>query len=302
MPTNDSLSGVYAAAVTPLKIDLSLDLDSVPTLFDYFYQHGCHGALLFGTTGEGPSFSPKERQTYFNEAARAQTSLPGFHLLVGTGTPSLDETISLTKIAFDSGMDGTVVLPPYYYRDVSDDGLYAWFKEVIQRGVPEGGAFFGYHIPKITGISFSLDLLARLKDTFPTTFRGIKDSSGDKTYAQQVGQRFGSDMVIFTGNDRLFNLALENHASGCITALANLFSRDLRQIWDAALQGKTCDQAQDRMNSARSVSEHYQPATPFIKAVLNRRHGFPSWTVRPPLLPLSEDTIEKVLVELPPTG
>ncbi len=107
-----SLAGVYAAAVTPLKPDLSPDLDGIASLIQFFAQRGCHGVLLMGTTGEGPSFSLAERMQIFEAAASARQDFSGFRLLAGTGTPSLEDTIYLTKSAFALGFEGVVVLPP----------------------------------------------------------------------------------------------------------------------------------------------------------------------------------------------
>src|SRR5574337_791676 len=141
------LSGIYAAAVTPLYPDYSIDVSAIPYVLDFLARRGCHGALLFGTTGEGPSFAPEERIEACKAALKVRQAHPDFKLLLGTGTPSLDETAALTRAAFDLGFDGAVVLPPYYFRTVSDDGLFAWFSEVIKRAVPGDGALFGYHIP-----------------------------------------------------------------------------------------------------------------------------------------------------------
>ena len=108
------LAGVYAAAVTPLKDDSSLDLESVPVLLTFLSSRGCHGALFFGTTGEGPSFSPSERETLMRAVSAHRESLPGFRLFAGTGTPSLSETVDLTKLAFDLGFDRWVSSPEIF--------------------------------------------------------------------------------------------------------------------------------------------------------------------------------------------
>ncbi|HEX9331753.1 MAG TPA: dihydrodipicolinate synthase family protein, partial [Anaerolineales bacterium] len=108
MTSQHSLAGVYAAAVTPLKADSSLDLESIPALLQFLASRGCHGAVLFGTTGEGPSFSPTEREMLMRSAYEARESMPDFRLIAGTGTPSLSETIDLTKLAFDLDFDGVL--------------------------------------------------------------------------------------------------------------------------------------------------------------------------------------------------
>ena len=291
------LAGVYAAAVTPLKPDSTLDLETVPVLLRFLASRGCHGALLFGTTGEGPSFSPKERETFMRSVRVYRQQLPGFKLLAGTGTPSLSESIELTKLAFDLGYDGVVVLPPYYFRKATDDGLFNWFSELIRKAVPTKGHLLGYHIPSATGVGFSLDLLARLKDAFPTQFAGIKDSSHDDSFATTLGQRFGKDLLVLNGTDSYFHHALKNHAQGAITAAANLISEDLREIWDLFQEGKDPTEVQASATKKRHILEKYLPFPPILKALLHKLHDFPKWTVRPPLEEMDEKKVEEALKE-----
>lgn len=298
MPGFSQYSGVYAAAVTPLKSDYAPALDELSSLLEFLAQRGCHGVLLLGTTGEGPSFSAQERIEILRFAQHARQAIPGLRLLAGTGTPSLEETCILTRAAFDEGMDGVVILPPYYYRKASDEGLFTWFSQVLRRAVPNGGFVLGYHIPPVTSIGFSLDLLARLRETFPDKFAGIKDSSGDAEFAQQLGTRFGQDLLVLTGNDRLLSLALHNQAAGCITAMANLASPLLRLIWDKHFEASETREVQERVTRARQILDQYPPMPPIIKALLAKRHGFPTWKVRPPLLPLDQLTWQKAVEQI----
>jgi 4-hydroxy-tetrahydrodipicolinate synthase len=292
------LAGVYAAAVTPLRPNYSPDLDALPHLLDFLARRGCHGALLLGTTGEGPSFASEEKLAIFRAALAVRQVHPQFRLLAGSGAPSLTETITLTKAAFELGFEVVVVLPPYYYRKASDEGLYVWFSEVLRRAVPAGGALLGYHIPSVAGIGLSLELLARLKDAFPSHFAGLKDSSSDPEYARQLSSRFGNDLLILSGNDQLFTYALDHHAQGCIAALGNLFSVDLRRIWESHNGGQTSLASQERMARRREIMDRYPPVPAFMKTMLARREGFPRWPVRPPLLPLSPNSEEQAAREL----
>jgi 4-hydroxy-tetrahydrodipicolinate synthase len=298
MPTRHYLSGIYAAALTPLKQDLSVDPGAVISLLHFLAARDCHGALLFGTTGEGPSFSAKERETILGAARDVRRTYPDFRLLAGTGTPSLDDTINLTRMAFDLGCDGVVVLPPYYFRKVTDDGLFAWFDTVIRRAVPQGGYLLGYNIPGQSGVPLSGDLLARLKDAHPHQFAGIKDSSGSPDYAVELGVRFGRDLLVLNGSDGLLSHALEYGASGAITAMANIYSPLLRQVWNIYIQGGDPIEAQQQLNIRRQVLDRYQPFSPILKAMLARQHGFDRWPVRLPLLPVDPQLEEKCLREL----
>ena len=293
------LSGVYAAAVTPLReqSNSTLDLESVPFLMQFLAARGCHGIVLFGTTGEGPSFSPTERETLMRAACEARESMPGFRLIAGTGTPSLSETIDLTKLAFDLGYDGVLVVPPYYFRKATDNGLFAWFSEVLQKAVPFNGYLLGYHFPNVAGIGLSIELLGRLKDTFPSQFAGIKDSSHDADLAHHLGEKFGSDLVVLTGTDSYLQLAMQNQAAGCITAPANILSPDLREAWDLINAGKDPSEALARVKRQRDILDKYPPFPPTLKALLHRLHGFPRWSVRAPLESISQELEELVVQE-----
>jgi 4-hydroxy-tetrahydrodipicolinate synthase len=296
------LAGVYAAAVTPLQPDFLPDLEAIPALLTFLAGRGCHGILLLGTTGEGPSFSPEERRDILQAACQAKVKLPPTQsgttrILAGTGTPSLSETISLTRSAFDLGCEGVIVLPPYYFRKATEDGLFRYFSELIRKAVPADGFLLGYHIPGTAGIGFSIDLLRRLKDAFPRKFAGIKDSSHDVVFARQLGNRFGSDLLVLNGTDSHLQMALENHAEGCITAPANLISPDLRRVWDGYQGGEDVSSFQNRVTGIRQILEKYPPFPPMLKALLARQYGFPRWPVRPPLDEAAPEAVENVLEE-----
>ncbi len=191
-----------------------------------------------------------------------------------------------------------MVLPPYYFRKVSDDGIFDWFDNLLRKAVPSGGFLLGYHIPPVTGVGFSLELLARLKDAHPASFAGIKNSSGDADFARQLGQRFGKELFVLTGNDRLLSLALQNHAAGCITAMANLFSPTLRQVWDAFQDGLDATDTQELLSSARTILDNHPPMPPLLKALLHHRYHLPLWPVKSPLLPLPEERVPAILTSL----
>lgn len=297
MISSHPLAGVYAAAVTPLKLDSALDLDSLPALLTFLAKRGCHGVVLFGTTGEGPSFSPGEREMMMRVACEFRTSMPGLRLIAGTGTPSLSETIELTKLAFDLGFEAALAVPPYYFRKATDSGLFAWFSEVIKKAVPSDGYLLGYHFPHVAGIGFSMELLARLKDAFPTQFAGIKDSSHDSELARNLGEKFGSGLVALNGTDSYLQLAMQNKAAGCITAPANILSPGLREIWDLMNEGKDATEIQGYVKKQRDILEKYPPFPPTLKALLHRLHGLPRWAVKPPLESISQELEEQVVQE-----
>lgn len=296
--TAHPLSGVYAAALTPLKPDSTPDPDPLPAFLAFLADRGCHGALIFGTTGEGPSFSPDERKIIWEAALGVREAHPDFHLLAGTGTPSLQESVDLNKTAFDLGYDGVVVLPPYYFRTASDDGLFHWFEALIQKALPSDGYLLGYHFPNVAGIGFSIELLKRLKDAFPVQFAGIKDSSHDPVLASELGKTFGKDLAVFTGTDSYFSMALQNKAAGCITAPANLISPGLRAVYDAFTKDEDLSETQSCVTEQRHILENYMPFPPALKALVSHKYDFPRWPVRPPLVEMSDDLLEQAAKEL----
>lgn len=286
---NHPLAGVYAAAVTPLNQDYSIALDDIPKFLAFLAKRGCHGALLLGTTGEGPSFSVKERLEIFKASLAVRDIYPDFRLLAGTGTPSLEETSYLTKSAFDMGFNGAVVLPPYFYHQANEDGLTYWFQMLIDRAVPEDGYLLGYHFPAQSGVPIPLGVVSRLRKSFPKRFAGFKDSTKNAEHTHQIGLALDTDLLALVGNDGLLSKSLQAGGSGCITAMANLLSPILRQIWDSYQNGKPSIQGQDDLIAYRKILENYQPFPPTMKALLASLHGFPTWAVRPPLSQLPKD-------------
>jgi 4-hydroxy-tetrahydrodipicolinate synthase len=296
--TTHPLSGVYAAAVTPIKEDNSIALEEIPNYLAYLARRGCHGALLLGTTGEGPSFSTKERLAIYKAALRVREVHPNFRLLAGTGIPSLEETIYLTKSAFDLGFNGAVVLPPYYFHQATEEGLVNWFQTLIKRAVPEDGYLLGYHFPIQSGVPIPLGAISQLRRSYPERFSGLKDSTPNAEYAFQMGTNIDSDTLILVGNGKLLMDALSAGASGCITAMANLHSPTLREIWDGHQNGVTVKNAHKFITAQREKLDSYRPFPASIKVLLASHHGFPRWKVRSPLTPLSKETESKLIQDM----
>ncbi|MEX1071217.1 MAG: dihydrodipicolinate synthase family protein [Anaerolineales bacterium] len=274
------ISGVFAAAVTPLKPSGAPDLDVIPGFLEFLSHRGCHGALLLGTTGEGPSFSFDERLAIWRAAAAGKPE--DFILMAGTGTPSLTETIALNQTAFDLGYEAVVVLPPYFFRNASEDGLFDWYSRVFDQSVPEGRWLLGYHIPAVSGVALSVNLLQRLSAAFPTRFGGLKDSSGDLNSAKAFVAGLPSKAVL-VGNDKLLAPGLSAGAAGCITALANVRSPELRAIYDAHVRSEDARGLQTALDPIRSAMDAMPSAPAYLKALLHAQHNFPLWPVRSPL-------------------
>ncbi len=274
--------GVYVAAVTPLREDGSPAVEHLNELYSFYADQGAHGALIFGTTGEGPSFSAEERIKVWEEAAKVRENIPDFKLIAGTGTPSLEETISLNKAAFDLGFDAVLSLPPYYFRTAADEGLLDWFSKLIEESVPEDGNFMAYHFPQVCGVPLSINLLKKLSKRFPMQFIGVKDSSGDFESAKTMVNEL-PDVQIFVGNDMLLSKNLEIGGAGSITAASNIISPLMRRIWENCQNGEGTSTDQAVVDQIREIVNQLAPFPASMKALLRELYGFPEWSVKAPL-------------------
>lgn len=280
--TSHPLAGVYAAAVTPLTASGAPDLSALPGFLSFLAERGCHGALLLGTTGEGPSFSSNERVAIWTAAAEWRKDHADFRLFAGTGTPSLTESIALNQAAFDLGFEAALVLPPYFFRNANENGLFDWYAQLIEASVPAGRWLLGYHIPAVSGVPLSLPLLQRLAAAYPDRFGGLKDSSGDLNSAKAFAAGLPGKAVL-VGNDHLLWPGLQAGAAGCITALANLRSPELHAIYEAFIWNQDGAPRQLALDPIRAAMEAMPPAPAYLKALLHAQHNFPLWPVRAPL-------------------
>lgn len=274
--------------------DGALDLRAIGPLMRFFAEQGAHGTLLSGTTGEGTSLSDEERLALFGEALKVRERHPDWRILAATGTPSLTQSIALSREAFALGCDAVLVLPPYHLRNVSEEGLFRWYAELIEAAVPESGPLLAYHIPQITGIDLSLKLLQRLSQAFPRRFAGIKDSSSDLQHAKEAIEALPGKAIL-VGNDHLIGPSLAAGSAGAITALGNLCVAASRRIWDQFEAGEDFEAEQIALSRNRNVLDANPSAPAFLKALMPRLEKFPQWTVRPPLLPFDDEKTEQAL-------
>lgn len=275
--------GVNCAAATPLNADLTPDLVLFAEHCRGLLDAGCHGIALLGTTGEANSFSLGERRRIL-EAALGAGIAPG-RLIPGTGVAAGPETVELTRHALSSGVTRVVMLPPYYYKGVSDDGLFAAYARVIEGVGDDRLRIVLYHIPQVSGVALSRALVARLIAAFPATIVGVKDSSGDLENMQALAAAHPG-FAVLAGADPLMLPLIRSGGAGCITATSNLVADSLRTVYDHVGDDALAEPAQARINAWRSLSNSYAQI-PAIKAMIAIRSGEDAWIrVRPPLLPL----------------
>jgi 4-hydroxy-tetrahydrodipicolinate synthase len=278
MPQKSDLKGIICAVVTPLR-DGRPDLVNLQQLVTTLRGEGVDGILLLGTTGEGPSFSVAEREAIILAAKEVSGAMT---VHAGTGFASLTDTIDATRRAFEIGVDSVVVIPPYYYKKVTAKGLATFYKQVLDAAVPDDGLLMLYHIPAVTGIPISHELIDRLLEVDEKRLLGVKDSSNDLPHGQALCHRY-PNLRIFLGTDHVLLGGLEAGAAGCITAGGNVLAPLAVQVYRTFSAGQDATAQQALLSSARGLLDQYQPSSGMLKSLLALRFRSDGWETRPPL-------------------
>ena len=290
--------GVFAAALTPMDANLYPDHGAFAAHCRRLLAAGCHGVAVFGTTGEANSLSVGERLAALE--ALIEEGLPGEALLPGTGSSALTDTVRLSRAALDAGAAGVLVLPPFYYKGVDDDGLFRFFAEVVERVGDDRLRLYLYHIPHLTGVGFGFAVIARLLEAYPGVVVGTKDSSGDAERIATLCRKFPG-FSILVGTEALLLDTLQEGAAGCISATVNVTSRLARRVHDAHQAGESdeAEALQRRLTELRALIEAY-PMIPALKRLTAELTGDEGWrNLRPPLSALDEADFEELLSRLP---
>jgi 4-hydroxy-tetrahydrodipicolinate synthase len=279
----NSLRGVIAAAATPLRQDLSIDLDGLVAHCRHLLSDGCDGINLLGTTGEATSFSRDERLNVMRSIATSDLPLSRF--MVGTGAAAFHDAIALTEAARELGFAGALLLPPFYYKGLDDDAVIGYVSAVIERVGADGLSLYLYHFPANSGVPFTPNAVKRLRDAFPNTLRGLKDSSGDLQYSAHLARDLpGFD--VFPSAEGAIGKAAELGFAGCISATANV-TAPYAQI---ALTGKTAEERATALEQAVHIRSEIAkfPLVSAVKETLALISKRAEWRrLMPPLRELS---------------
>jgi 4-hydroxy-tetrahydrodipicolinate synthase len=288
------LKGVLAAVLTPMDEDLNPGQRAFAAHCHRLLEAGCHGLSVFGTTGEANSLSVDERLAGLE--ALVEGGVPAETLLPGTGSCALTDTVRLSRAALEAGTAGALVLPPFYYKGVGDDGLFHFFAEVVERVGDDSLRLYLYHIPQMTGVDLGLPLISRLIDAYPGVVVGTKDSSGDRERIMTLCREF-PDFYVLAGTETLLLETLSNGGEGCISATVNVTSRLARRVYDAHAAAKhdEAEALQEHLTQLRASIEAY-PVIPALKQLMARLTGDRQWrNIRPPLSGLDERHAEDLL-------
>jgi 4-hydroxy-tetrahydrodipicolinate synthase len=221
------IHGIYSATLTPFDRDHKPDSSLAVPYYRSLLDRGCDGLNILGTTGEAMSVAVKDRLRFMESIA---ANLPAPTLMVGTGATALHDAVELTKAAFALGFGAALVLPPYYYRDVTDEGVVRFFGDLISRVRPPGGGIYLYNFPRMTGLTFHAKMVETLLAEFPGAIGGMKDSSNDVALERDLHGRY-PNFAVLPGSDQMLPEVLEHGLAGCISGSVCLWPELAAAAW-----------------------------------------------------------------------
>lgn len=299
MSSSPRIRGVLAPVVTPFRSDLSIDMELFATHCRRLLEDGV-GLAVFGTNSEATSVSMRERMDAID--ALRSAGLPGGRMMPGVGYCSIAETVEMTRFVLDHGIESVLMLPPYFYKEADEDGLFAHFSTVIERVGSADLKVYLYNIPQYTQVPLTPALVGRLLEAYPGTVAGLKDSSGDWANTKALLDRFGaSGFDVFTGSEVFLSNALKLGGAGCISATANVNPRGIRSAYDARGTWQM-EEAQARADRVRQAFQS-RPLIAAMKHYLASRYQSSDWRrLRPPLSGLSSQQASVLDAELSEIG
>jgi 4-hydroxy-tetrahydrodipicolinate synthase len=292
--------GVWAPAITPFRRDLSPDPERFARHARWLLANGCSGLAAFGTNSEANSLSVEERIALLEFLVTHGVS-PAC-LMPGTGCCALTDSVRLTAHAVGLGCAGALMLPPFYYKGVSDEGLFRNFSEIIERVGDARLRLYLYHIPPVAHVAISIPLIERLLKRYPEAVAGLKDSSGDWNNTKSVLDAFaGSGFDVFAGSEVFLLSNMRHGGVGCISATANVNPAAIHRVFENWRE-PDADSLQAGITATRAVLQKY-PMIPALKSIVARAFTDPEWAiVRPPLVELTAGQSESLAADLDAHG
>jgi 4-hydroxy-tetrahydrodipicolinate synthase len=293
------ITGVLSPVVTPFKRDLSPDPDKFVRQCRWLLSQNV-GLAVFGTNSEANSLSVDEKMALLEKLVGA--GVDPSRMMPGTGHCAFTDSVRLTAHAVKLGCAGVLMLPPFYYKGVSDEGLYRAFSEVIERVAEPRLRVYLYHIPPVAQVPITLGLVERLLKKYPGTVAGMKDSSGDWNNTRAFLDAYAKDgFDVFPGAETFLLQGLRHGATGCISATANTNPGPIARLYDT-WQKADADAQQARLDQIRTTFAKY-PMIPALKAAIAHYGGDASWaTVRPPLVELTAEQARNLVADLDACG
>ena len=308
-PPSQRIRGVLAPVITPFTADLLPDQQRFITHCQWLLSQNC-GLAVFGTNSEANSMSAEERMMLLDALVAA--GIDPSRMMPGTGCCSVAETVELTAHAVKHGCAGVLMLPPFYYKNVSEEGLYRYFSEVVQRVGDTRLKIYLYHIPPVAIVGITPKMVERLLTAYPTAIAGMKDSSGDwnntKTFLDAFAVRAGravSGFDVFVGSESFLLANMRNGGVGTISATANVNPAAIHKLYRQWNTAGDADQQQSKLNVVREVfsSRKFPSMIAALKQAIAIYRNDPEWIrMRPPLVELTKEQAKLLAAELKAIG
>ncbi len=294
-----NIKGIVPAVLTPLKADGAPDTAKLAAHCRWLLARGSDALGIFGTTGEANSFTLAERIRVLEDIAAA--GIAGGRLMPGTGACAVQDAVDLTRAALKAGAAGALMLPAFYYKNPSDEGMTAFFSEVIEKVGDKRLKVYLYHFPQMSGVPIAFGVIERLLKAYPDTVVGMKDSSGDFENMRRAAREFPG-FAVFPGADHLLYPMLKEGGAGAITACGNIVSQLSADIYRGFHAGQDMTAQHERLSAARVAMSKF-PYPPGLKAVMAAITGDESWArVRPPLKALTAAERAELLAAIEGVG
>jgi 4-hydroxy-tetrahydrodipicolinate synthase len=293
---SEKILGVLAPVITPFREDLSPDADKFLAHCRWLLANGCAGLAVFGTNSEANSLSVGEKAALLDMLVGS--GVPAAQLMPGTGHCALTDTVSLTRKAVELGCGGVLVLPPFYYQDVSEEGVFRSFSELIERVGDTRLRVYLYHIPALSRVAIKPALIERLLRRYPGTVVGMKDSSGDWAHTQTMLTAFAhAEFDIFVGSESFLLKNLRQGGKGCITATGNVNPGPISELY-RRWTTEEAEGLQASIDVVRCIVQRH-PMISALKAILAAYSGEAGWRrVRPPLIEMDLSEVSAMLADL----
>jgi 4-hydroxy-tetrahydrodipicolinate synthase len=293
------ITGVLSPVVTPFNADYSPDAGRFVQQCQWLVANNV-GLAVFGTNSEANSLSADERMALLDQLVEA--GVDPARMMPGTGCCALSDSVRLTAHAVKLGCAGTLMLPPFYYKGVSDEGLYRNYAEIVERVGDARLRIYLYHIPQVSQVPISLALIGRLLKAYPQNIAGTKDSSGDWNNTKATLDAYAKDgFDVFPGSETFLLAGMRSGAKGCISATANVNPAAIHELF-ANWQSAEADAMQAGLDRVRGIFQKY-PMIPAMKRAIAHWSGHAGWgTVRPPLVELGAEQSQALVRELQDCG
>jgi len=244
-------NGIYAPILTPVNADLEIDTGLLIEHANHLLDNGVTGIAFLGTTGEANSFSMEQKMALVK--AVGDSNLPLGNCMIGSGSAAIKDTIAFTKYSIEHGLTHSLMLPPFYYKLVSEQGLIDYYEKVIHGVNDDRLQIYMYHYPKMSTVPLPVSLIKQVVEKYPTVIVGMKDSTGDFDSTKSYLDAMPDSFQVFPGTENLLAKTMPLGAAGCISATVNVFPKPIAEAYQKCLTGESIHIEQEFISNQRAA-------------------------------------------------